>query len=188
MVTSINKIAKNLAENITQLRKKKNMTQSQLADLSGATRASIALIESGSSNPTLEVLLKLSQALQVSLDELMTPARAECLFIAADDVPTDRRTKKGLRIRKILPDKMGATEIDEILLDADCGFTGTPHVEGTKEYFTCIEGEMTITVMGESYVLKTGDVFTFPGDKSHSYKNAGRSKARGMSVVLFNPF
>lgn len=187
MVTSLNKTSKHLAQNVTALRKKIGLTQGRLAELSGATRASIALIESGSSNPTLEILLKISQALQVSLDELMTPPRADCKFIPASAVDVDKRSKKGLKIRHILPDKVGATEIDELTLDAGAGLTGTPHVEGTKEYFTCIEGQFTIAVLGQIFILKAGDVLTFPGDKPHSYKNSGKSQARGFSVILFNP-
>lgn len=185
MATLLNESSKNLAQNIVSLRKKLNLTQSRLAEISGATRASIALIESGSSNPTLDVLLKLSGALEVSINELMSAPRADCKLIMAKDVPV--KTKKGILIRKILPDKTGATDIDEMILEAGAVFPGTPHVEGTKEYFTCIEGEVTVTVLGQVYKLKAGDVLTFPGDKPHAYRNSGRSKARGFSVVLFRP-
>lgn len=187
MASLLNESSKYLAQNIISLRKKLNLTQNRLAELSGATRASIALIESGSSNPTLDVLLKISSALEISLNELMSPPRAECKHIEAKDIPVERKSRKGILVRKILPDKAGATDIDEMILDPGAAFPGTPHVEGTKEYFTCIEGEVTITVLGQVYKLKTGDVLTFPGDKPHAYKNSGRSKARGFSVVLFRP-
>lgn len=182
----MNQAAKNLALNVIQLRRKRRLTQQGLARLAGATRASVALVESGSSNPTLEVLLKLSQALEVSLDELMSPPRAECQHIAGKDVPLDRRSRNGVRLRKLLPDKLRATEMDEIVLETGASFGGSPHVEGTKEYFTCIEGEISVTVLGETYQLKKGDVLAFPGDKPHSYRNSDRKLSRGMSVVVFN--
>jgi XRE family transcriptional regulator, regulator of sulfur utilization len=185
MANVLHESSKYLAQNIVSLRKKLNLTQNKLAALSGATRASIALIESGSSNPTLDVLLKISNALEVSLNELMSPPRADCKLIPSKDVPI--KTRKGIVVRKILPDKAGATDIDEMILEAGATFPGTPHIEGTKEYFTCIEGEVTISVLGQIYKLKAGDVLTFPGDKPHAYKNSGRSKARGFSVVLFRP-
>jgi mannose-6-phosphate isomerase-like protein (cupin superfamily) len=131
----------------------------------------------------MEVLLKLSRALQVSMDELLSPPRAECKLTAADDV-TVQKPRKGLKIRKILPEKEGPAQIDEIILEADAGFAGTPHVEGTREFFTCLSGQFTIAVMGEIFHVKAGDVLNFPGDKPHSYKNTGRSEARGFSVVL----
>lgn len=187
MANLINETSKYLAQNIVSLRKKLNLTQNRLAELSGATRASIALIESGTSNPTLDVLLKISTALEITINELMSPPRAECKLIEAKDVPIDRKSRKGIMVRKILPDKSGATDIDEMILEAGAAFPGTPHVEGTKEYFTCIEGEVTITVLGQIYKLKAGDVLTFPGDKPHAYKNSGSKRAKGFSVVLFRP-
>jgi len=183
----LDKVATNLAENISILRKKRSLTQSRLSKLSGATRASIALIESGTSNPTLEVLIKISKALQVSIDELMASPQAECKHILAKDIPIDRRSKNGVMLRKLLPDKIRATEMDEISLDIGSTMTGAPHIEGTKEYFTCVEGQISIGVLGEVYILQKGDVLAFPGDKPHSYKNSGKSKARGVSVVFFNP-
>lgn len=183
MLTPLNEISKNLAQNVTTLRKKRSLTQARLAELSGATRASIALIESGTSNPTMEVLIKLSRALQVSLDELMSSPRADCSLIPADKVPMGR-PKKGLSVRKILPENEGPAHIDDMFLEPGAGFAGTPHVEGTREFFTCIEGQFTIAVMGELFIVKKGDVLNFPGDKPHSYKNNGRSEARGFSVVL----
>lgn len=184
MVNGLNDISRFLALNVMTLRKKRSLTQSRLAELSGATRASIALIESGTSNPTMEVLLKLSRALQVSIDELLSSPRAECTLIPADKVPASNR--KGLTVRKILPEKEGPAHIDELILDSGAGFAGTPHVEGTREYFTCIEGQFTIAVMGQMYVVKAGDVLNFPGDKPHSYKNTGRGSAKGLSVVLLS--
>lgn len=87
-------------------------------------------------------------------------------------------------LRKLLPDKIYGAEIDEISLDPNAVMTGTPHVEGAKEYFTCIDGEIPIYVLGKAFHLKSGDVLAFPGDKAHSYKNEGNKKSRGISVVF----
>lgn len=183
MKHSLIELSRNLAQNLITLRKKRGLTQARLAELSGATRASIALIESGTSNPTMEVLIKLSRALQVSIDELFSAPVAECSLIKSSDVKTDRK-KKGISVKKILPEKAGPAQIDDIELEAGSSFSGTPHVEGTREFFTCIEGNVSITVLGKTYSLNEGDVLSFPGDKPHGYKNTGRGTARGFSVVL----
>ncbi|MCB0421375.1 MAG: helix-turn-helix domain-containing protein [Bdellovibrionales bacterium] len=183
----MNILAQNLAKNVVTLRKKQGLTQMQLAKISGLTRPSVALIESGSANPTLEVLVKLSQGLSLSVDELLSAPRAECQHIPADEIPLDVRSRKGVTLRKLLPHTIPATEMDDLILDVGGRFTGSPHVEGTKEYFVCIEGSIDIAVLGQVFALKKGDVLTFPGDKPHSYRNRGKTKARGVSVVLFHP-
>lgn len=185
MANSIDKASQNIATNLVGVRRTKGISQSQLAELSGLTRASIALIESGSSNPSLESLIKLSQCLRISIDELIASPRAECKLMRAKDIPIERRSRPGVELRKLLPDPIPATEIDELILQPDAILTGTPHVQGTREYFTCIKGEVNIGVLGDVHQLKKGDVLSFPGDKPHSYKNVGKSVAQGISVVLF---
>lgn len=175
----------NLAANLVHVRSQKGFSQAQLASVLEIPRATLALLESGSANPTLELLTKLARGLKLSIDELTSVPRTESKLVKAKDVPRDRRSKAGLELRKLLPDRIPATEMDELTLAPDMILTGTPHVEGTREYFACIRGRVMIAVLGETHVLEKGDVFAFPGDKPHSYKNVGTTIAQGISVVLF---
>jgi mannose-6-phosphate isomerase-like protein (cupin superfamily) len=62
---------------------------------------------------------------------------------------------------------------------------GTPHLPGTREFFTCLAGKVTLMVAGERYELAAGDVLAFPGNLPHSYQNADAlHAARGVSVVV----
>ncbi len=47
-----------------------NLSQQQLADLIGCSRQTIICIESGKINPSLEIALKLSEALNTPVDEI----------------------------------------------------------------------------------------------------------------------
>lgn len=186
MDLSLTDTGRNIARNLANLRRTRGLSQAKAAELAGVTRASIALLESGSANPTLEILLKVCRGLRVSLDEFISPPRAESVLIRAADVPVDRRSKNGVLLRKLLPEKIPATEMDELRLEPGALLTGSPHVEGTREYFTCTGGEISVGVLGAVHVLRKGDVLSFPGDKPHSYKNNGRTAASGVSVVFFS--
>ena len=59
-----------IGENIQYLRKRKSITQEALAELVGVSRQTIAKWENGESAPDLEMSGKLSQALDVTLDDL----------------------------------------------------------------------------------------------------------------------
>ena len=59
-----------LDSNIRFLRKKENLSQEDFAERFGVSRQSVAKWESGESAPDLEMSGKLSQALDVSLDDL----------------------------------------------------------------------------------------------------------------------
>jgi quercetin dioxygenase-like cupin family protein len=62
---------------------------------------------------------------------------------------------------------------------------GSPHLPGTREFFTCLSGNVTIFVAGERFDLAAGDVLAFPGNVPHSYRNAdAHHTAQGISAVL----
>ena len=77
-------------------------------------------------------------------------------------------------------------EIDKVELAPGSQIKGIPHIQGTKEYFSCFQGSFKITIGGESYHFKKGDLFIFPGDQNHSYMNEGTGTAIGFSVVSIN--
>lgn len=55
----------------------KDFSQEQLADLVGATRQTISMIEAGKFNPSLQLCLSICKALGKTLDELFWPEENE---------------------------------------------------------------------------------------------------------------
>ncbi|UZD97651.1 helix-turn-helix domain-containing protein [Pseudomonas corrugata] len=62
----------NLAENIRLMRRVKNLTQEQLALMAEVDRTYVSQIERCTSNPSLMVLCKLANVLEVATDQLLT--------------------------------------------------------------------------------------------------------------------
>lgn len=62
-----------LGSKIKQVRKNKNMRQDDLAIKSNLSRTYICDIENGRYSPSLQSLLKISDALEVQLNELVSP-------------------------------------------------------------------------------------------------------------------
>ena len=60
-----------MRNNLRQIRRMKNLTQTALAEKSGINRVSIARYESGRIVPTVKSLMRLSRALGVSMDKLL---------------------------------------------------------------------------------------------------------------------
>ena len=59
------------------------MSQSQAAKLAGVPRPTWASLEGGAANPTIGVLTKLSSALQVPVEELISAPRSEGRLVPA---------------------------------------------------------------------------------------------------------
>lgn len=60
-----------LGRRVNELRVARNLSQEELAGRAGLDRTYVSAIERGKANPTLIVLLRLAQALDVSLDALV---------------------------------------------------------------------------------------------------------------------
>lgn len=176
-------IAGNLASNLVSLRAKRGLSQLALAKLARVPRSTIAHLESGGGNPSLANLARVSAALQIGLEELLARPRAQCQLTRAKDVRAVKRSQGVATVFKLLPDPVPGMEIDRVEIERGGRLGGIPHTSGTKEYLTCLEGELTVTVLGDRYRVQEGDVLAFPGDQPHSYQNTGNAKAIGFSVV-----
>jgi transcriptional regulator with XRE-family HTH domain len=179
------KIKERLADNVKTLRELRGATQAEMSRLARIPRATWANLESYGANPTLSVLHKVAQALNVSIEELLAAPRATCRLYPRD---TLREKVRGLaRVKKLLPDPLPGMEIDRMELPPRARLVGVPHTQGTREYLTVEEGEITLVVSGQTFRVKEGDVAVFEGDQKHSYANEGQKRAIGYSVVLITP-
>jgi quercetin dioxygenase-like cupin family protein len=129
----------------------------------------------------------LSAALHITIEKLLTSKTAVCKLIAAKDIPMQTRGQGMVEVFTLLPENLPNMDIERLQIESGGLMKGTPHSAGTKEYFHCIQGEVTINVLGNIFVVKKGDVLTFPGDVNHSYSNKGKTLAIGVSVVAFTP-
>jgi len=175
-------LAARLAANVAQLREARGMTQQQIAKLGGVPRATWAHLESGTANPTLSVLHRAANALQVSIEELISAPRAGVKHYPAASLPT--KTRGPVTIRKLLPDPIPGMEIDRMTLPPGARMNGIPHTPGTTEYLMCESGRVVLVAAGGSWELAPGDVVVFRGDQRHSYANPGDRAAVGYSVVV----
>jgi transcriptional regulator with XRE-family HTH domain len=177
-------VSRHLARNLASLRQVRSLTQEALAKAAGVPRSTIANLESGDGNPSLAVLVKVAQALSTSIDELLASPRAKVRRWAAKDVPSHARGR-GVTLRDLVPEPVPEEQMELMEFTPGAVMAGTPHLPGTREFFSCLEGRVTIFVAGERYDLDAGDVLGFPGNVPHSYRNTGEVKAAGVSVVVF---
>ncbi len=177
-------VAAHLASNLVSLRHARTLTQGALAKASGVPRSTVANLESGEGNPSLAVLLNGAGALGVPIDELLSSPRAKVRKWAEVDISFQSRGK-GVTMRPLVPEPVPEEMLTIMSFEPSANMRGTPHLPGTREYFTCLEGTVTIYVAGDRHDVAAGEVLAFPGNVPHSYQNADVLRpARGVSVVI----
>jgi transcriptional regulator with XRE-family HTH domain len=175
----------NLATNIRTLREARGLSQTQMAKLAGVPRPTWTNLESGAANPTLAVLVKVANALQIRLEEVLGPPRAIARVYPVATLPT--RTRGQVTVRRLLPESLAGLEIERMELPSGARMIGIPHTAGTREYLACEIGTIELAVGGTRWKLSPGDVVVFRGDQKHGYHNPGRKEAVAYSVIAFAP-
>ncbi|MCB0356368.1 MAG: helix-turn-helix domain-containing protein [Bdellovibrionales bacterium] len=175
-----------LAKNVQDLRKKQNITQSQLAKLSTLPRTTISYIESGSGNPTLYNLTKIALALRVTIEELLAHPPQQVQLIAQENIPKIIKANGLVEVLKLFPDSLPGVDLDRMILKSGARMKGTPHIDGTKEYLYCLQGVITVVLGGNQYPLAKGEVLVFQGDQPHAYLNPSQKTSEGISLVLIS--
>jgi transcriptional regulator with XRE-family HTH domain len=177
-------VATHLARNLASLRHARTLTQEALARAAEVPRSTIANLESGGGNPSLTVLVKVANALDVPIDELLAAPRAKVRKWAAADI-TKSIKGRGISLRSLVPEPIPEEVLTLMDFEPEGAMRGTPHLPGTREFFTCLAGQVTIFVTGARHDLSAGDVLAFPGNVPHSYQNPDAQRsARGVSVVI----
>ena len=157
----------------------------QIAKIAGVPRATWTHLESGAANPTLAVLVRAANALQVRVDELLAAPRQPARHIPAAELPVRQRGE--VTVRKLLPESLPGLDLERMVLPPGARMAGVPHTPGTREYLTCERGTVELAVAGERYRLAEGDVVTFRGDQRHGYHNPGAQLAIAYSAIAFAP-
>jgi transcriptional regulator with XRE-family HTH domain len=184
-INMIEQASSNLAANLKELRQSRRMSQVQLSKIAGIPRPTLANLESGSSNPTLSVLMRLAGALQVLIEELIAPPRSSGRHYRAAELPT--RSRDRVVVRRLLPDPIPGLDIERLFIPTGATMVGVPHTRGTREYLTCESGTVHLTASGEQWVVEAGDVVVFRGDQRHAYRNIGHTPAVAYTVVMLAP-
>lgn len=179
-------MSKNLGLSLEYLRKARGLTQAQLARISGIPRTTLSHMESGEGNPSLKTLSKLALVLGVAYEELIMRPKPACMHVRRNELPKRQRSQGKVTKVELLPRPIPGFQFERLELIASALLVGTLHPKGTREYFTCTKGKISVAIEGEKYHLDEGDVLTFPGDRKHMYKNLLDKLSEGISIVALH--
>ena len=186
-----------LAFNMKILRKELSLSQDQLSERSGVPRSTIASLERGEGNPTLQVLIGLAQGLGVTIAGLLAVQKPKALLYSGKDFQVLRKNlissgKKSaaldVDVLRLTPPNARYLVMEKVVLKAGERFSGTPHAPGTEEYFFTLSGVFEIEVGTENFTVNNGELLCFDGNQKHIYScPSGKTEAQGLSILVQIP-
>lgn len=165
---------KEIGRQVAELRKKRGLTLSGLAELSSVSKASISALENGQSNPTLETLWSLADALGVEFGALVGEG-------------ADLRLEESDGLSVQLVERSTSPQIVEVFkfnLAPNASRHAEPHPGGVIEHIVVLSGIMTAGPLGELIRLGPGQSHRFLADSPHLYQ-AGPEPCAAIVTVVY---
>ncbi len=173
--------------NLRRLRTKRGLSLERLAQLSGVSRAMLGQIELGQSAPTINVLWKISRALEVTFSALMSSrSQSGALVMRSDQAKLLTSKDRSFSSRALFPfDEPRRVEFYELRLASGGVEDADAHAPGTSENLVVTAGTVEIDVAGETHRLTAGDSILFEADSPHAYRNPGKGDAVMYLVMTY---
>jgi transcriptional regulator with XRE-family HTH domain len=157
------------------IRTQRRLTLTVVADSTGISKSTLSRLETGQRRPTLELLLVLSQAYRVPLDDL----------VAAPEVGDPRiRLKPGrVKGRTVIPltRHPDGTQAWKILIPSSQS-TPRPRAHDGFEWIYVLSGRMRLVLGDCDEVLGPGEVATFDTQVPHWFGSTGSEPAEILSI------
>jgi len=165
----------NVGPRLRHLRKQRRITLTDLASDTGISKSTLSRLENGQRRPTLELLLALSHAYRVPLDDL----------VAAPDQGDPRiRLKPGsVKGRTVIPltREPGGVQAWKIVIPTS-KVTPEPRAHDGNEWIYILSGHLRLVLGDQDSVLGPGDVASFDTLVPHWFGSTGDEPVEILSI------
>jgi len=171
-----------LAANLRRMRIARHLSLSELARATGMSKATLSGIEHGRSNPTVDTLARLVDALRVSLGELLEETQlGEIRIVRSTQLVPTRRDGVPQRLLDGLSSN-GSVEVAELVLAARHAYEVGAKRSGARAHLYVLSGKMIAGTVERYTELAIGDYASFPADVPQAYE-ARKHPARALLLT-----
>ena len=160
-------------------------TMAEVAEQAGLTKGFVSKLERDLANVSVASLIRLCEALDVSVGSLFEASTGEVVRRGARP-PINFG---GRKMTEYLLTPSGEKRMQAILSDIEPGGGSgdEPYsLPADVEFVFVLAGQLQITVAGEQITLEQGDAFTFPASTQHTFRVAPPAD-RAQVLWVFSP-
>jgi transcriptional regulator with XRE-family HTH domain len=164
-------VAHPIGENVRELRRRAGLPALELSRRSGVARNTIAALESGGANPTVDTLYALADALGVPLSELLErPADPGAQVVRAGAGPAVEGAALEANLLERLERPGIVGELYAIRFRPGAARHAQPHPLGVEERLHIHSGRVRVGPEGAPLELGPGDYARYSGAVPHVYE------------------
>ncbi|WP_426514696.1 helix-turn-helix domain-containing protein [Dactylosporangium sp. McL0621] len=177
MPTAIAVALDQVGSRLKGLRAQRRITLTGLAEITGISKSTLSRLENGQRRPTLEILLALSLAYRVPLDDL----------VGAPEVGDPRiRLKPGLlKGRTVIPLTRQPDGVQAWKIVIPAGKADPePRAHDGHEWIYVLSGRMRLVVGRRDWTLDAGEVAEFDTQEPHWFGSTGDGPVEILSIFV----
>lgn len=172
------------------LRRKEGLSLEQLASRTGLTKSYLSKLERGLSEPSVSTLLKLSEAFNLGVSQLLgevgsTDDESVCIVRANEREPIVRHgTELGYRYESLASKRLVKAMNPFMLYPPKSdGSSPSAFPHSGEEFLFVIKGTVRLNIAGKSYYLDAGDSVYFDSELPHRVYSNSDEQAKILLVA-----
>ncbi|GAA5036086.1 helix-turn-helix domain-containing protein [Microbacterium fluvii] len=159
-----------VARNLKRFRGDRDLSLGELSRRSGLAKQTIVAIEAGRSNPTVDTLERLADALDISIRALLSEMGTEILTHSGRDIRWQQQA--GAQVRQ-LDQAFGSGYVVNAVLrltGGDQPFLCPARGRAALRHCYVLEGIVRMGPVSDPVVVDAGDFVRFPADADHVFE------------------
>lgn len=173
-----------VAVNLRRARLAHGLSLRELAEATGVSKALLSQVERSVANPTVEVLVRIAAALDLTFSELTRSPMIAPEVIRRNEGPAMLDGSVVLRALFGSSERR-RFELAEGVLPPHTSSSKSSHGRGSIEHAYVIDGSVTISSLDWSVELRAGDAMRFSCEQEHIYRTA-RRESRLLTLISFS--
>ncbi len=180
-----------ISKRLKDIRKEKDITLQQLADVAGVSKGMLSQVENSRTIPSLNVLLNLIKSLQVDFNEFfkdinLHPKESNVIFKKKEQYQAfEKENAKGFYYQRLLSTTIHNYHADFVLLRLEKGAKREMVSTDAFEFKYLLNGSVDYIIADETYSMEEGDSLFFDGAELHNPCNRGEEDALMLVIYIF---
>ena len=155
---------------LREIRLEKNLSLQEISNISEVSVGMISQIERNKSDPTMTTLYKLCQGLDITIASLFAETEESNRVVRKENRKTMMLPNSKVKYQLLTPNLK--TDLEMLLIELDPGQEDRKQImHHGEECGFVIQGQLTVILGEEEYLLNTGDSIHFKSTILHRFMN-----------------
>jgi transcriptional regulator with XRE-family HTH domain len=170
---TIERLKADIGAAVKRSREERGISSGELGRLAGVSKATIANLERGAGNPTLETLTAVAAVLSVSLSDFVGQGGVRSAIELTRVEDTVEVAGEAVHVRFLRRFFSGGAliELYTMTMAASAQQVSPAHARGLREHIVLFSGSLRAGPMGEEVEAGPGEMLSFDADREHAYES-----------------